>query len=171
MKRKEVVKLLRRFINKIDVKPIIKLSKKLTVFKDDVIFKWSTEARSYLENKFKSNKEQIVVHVDEVFHTVESVMRHLKKTMCDELENYDVKVFGEYRNLCVKDLEVILTNYEIDYKVIEELCSYNLCNNRVFKPEEIFILKEEKKVNNMEAMYNKLLTGKIEVVGGSYILK
>lgn len=138
LNRKRSGKILKRFINRLDIqKPILKLSKKLTVFKDDVIFKWSTEARSYLENKFKSNKEQIVVHVDGgSFHTVESVMRYLKKTMCDELENYDVKVFGEYRNLCVKGLEVILTNYEIDYKVIEELCSYNLCNNRVFKPEE-----------------------------------
>lgn len=138
LKRKRSGKLLRRFINKIDLqKPIIKLSKKLTVFKDDVIFKWSTEARSHLENKFKSNKEQMVVHVDGgSFHTVESVIRHLKTTMCDVLEEYDVKVFGEYRNLCVKGLEDILTKYEIEYSVIEELCSYNLCNNGTFKPEE-----------------------------------
>lgn len=131
-------KSLRYFINRLDIqKPILKLSKKLTVFKDDVIFKWSTEARSHLENKFKSNKEQIVVHVDGgSFHTVESVIRHLKTTMCDVLEEYDIKVFGEYRNLCVKGLEDILVKNEIEYSVIEELCSYNLCNNRTFKPEE-----------------------------------
>lgn len=136
LNRKRSGKILKRFINRIDIqKPILKLSKKLTVFKDDVIFKWSTEARDYLENKFTEK----TVHIDGgSFHTVNNVIGWLVKTINveDDIKNYDVKVFGEYRNLCVKGLEDILTNYEIDYKVIEELCSYNLCNNRVFKPEE-----------------------------------
>lgn len=141
--RKSSSKSLRYFINRLDIqKPILKLSKKLTVFKDDIIFKWSTEARSHLENKFKSNKEQMVVHVDGgSIHTVESVIRHLKTTMCDVLEEYDVKVFGEYRNLCVKGLEDILTKYEIEYSVIDSLCTFNATNGRVLDKEDYFYIK------------------------------
>ncbi len=136
LNRKRSTKVLKKFINRIDIqKQIIKISKHLTVFKDDVIFKWSTEARSYLENKFTEK----TVHIDGgSFHTVNNVIRWLMKTINvnDNIKNYDVKVFGEYRNLCVKGLEDILTKYEIEYQVIEELCSYNLCNKRTFKPEE-----------------------------------
>lgn len=136
LNRKRSTKVLKRFINKIDIqKPIIKLSKHLTLFKDDVIFKWSTEARSYLENKFTEK----TVHIDGgSFHSIANVINWLKKTINvkDDISNYDIKVFGEYRNLCVKGLEDILIKNEIEYSVIKELCSYNLCNNRTFKPEE-----------------------------------
>ncbi len=136
LNRKKSTKVLKRFINRYDIsKSIIKLSKHLTVFKDDVIFKWCIEARGYLENKFTEK----TVHIDGgSFHTIVSVISWLKKTINvnDVISNYDIKVFGEYRNLCVKGLEDILVKNEIEYSVIEELCSYNLCNNRTFKPEE-----------------------------------
>ncbi len=141
-------KSLRYFINRLDIqKPILKLSKKLAVFKDDVIFKWTTEAREYLENKFTEK----TVHINGgSFHTVENVIGWLMKTINvdDDIKNYDVKVFGEYRNLCVKGLEDILTKYEIEYSVIENLCSYNVCNNRTLEPnqkeEDYFYIKRGK---------------------------
>lgn len=146
LNRKRSGKILRRFINRIDVKkPIIKMSKKLTIFKDDVILNWCVEARKYLENKFTEK----TVHIDGgSFHTVNNIIRWLTKTVNGtvDISNYDVKVFGEYRNLCVKGLEDILTKYEIEYTVIEELCSYNLCNGRTLKPnqkeEDYFYIKK-----------------------------
>ena len=138
--RKRSSKVLNRFINKIDCcKPILKLSQKVTVFKDDVIFKYSTEARKYLEDKFIEK----TLHIDGgSFLTINGTMKHFKKTLGDTSKVYDVKVFGEYRNQCVSHLEDILKKNEIEYDVIDSLCTFNATNGRELDKEDYFYIKK-----------------------------
>lgn len=146
LKRKSSSKMLKKFYNRFPViDKIISLSKKYTIFKDDVIFTYSTEARKYLEDKFKA-KESKTVHMDGgSFITIDSVIRVYKDALkypIVENSKLEVNIFGEYKNLCVKGLEQILSKHEIEYKVLDHLCSFNATNGRELDKEDYFYIKK-----------------------------
>lgn len=148
--RKNSSRMLKKFFNRFQViDKVIKLSKSYTVFKDDVIFTYSTEARKYLEDKF-NKKVSMTNHIDGgSFITVDSVIRAYKEALKSPIvENtkLEIKVFGEYKNLCVTGLCKILDKYEIEYEVLNHLCSFNSSkNNEEPDSDEYFYINKGEK--------------------------